>query len=205
MAKAKIKYTKNELKKQRETLKRLVRYLPTLELKKTQLLQEIARIQSEIDTLQREISTTEQAVMKWVSLFAEDVDIFSLIEVKDINTSHDNIAGVDIPVFEDIDVQENEYDFITTPLWVDQGVAVAKEQMIRKAKIMIAEEQQRVLHEEFRKIVQRINLFEKVKIPEAKENIRVIQIYIGDQMTAGVVTGKIAKSKMDNKKRLANV
>ena len=53
-----------------------------------------------------------------------------------------------------------------------------------------------LLDAELRTTSQRVNLFEKVKIPEAKENIRVIQVYIGDQQTAAVVRGKISKKKI---------
>ncbi len=53
-----------------------------------------------------------------------------------------------------------------------------------------------LLEQELRSTAQRVNLFEKVKIPEAKENIRVIGIYLGDQQTSAVVRGKIAKKKL---------
>ena len=53
----------------------------------------------------------------------------------------------------------------------------------------------RLLGEELRTTTQRVNLFEKVKIPEAKENIRVIRIFMGDQQTAAVARSKIAKGK----------
>ena len=52
-----------------------------------------------------------------------------------------------------------------------------------------------LLGKERRLTSQRVNLFEKVKIPEAKENIRMISIYLGDQQTSAVVRGKIAKKK----------
>ena len=53
-----------------------------------------------------------------------------------------------------------------------------------------------LLEKELRTTSQRVNLFAKVKIPEAKENIRVIQVYLGDQQTAAVVRGKISKKKL---------
>ena len=52
-----------------------------------------------------------------------------------------------------------------------------------------------------RSTAQRVNLFEKVKIPEARENIRVIGIYLGDQQTSAVVRGKIAKKKLQEAAR----
>ncbi|MCK5007493.1 MAG: V-type ATP synthase subunit D, partial [Spirochaetales bacterium] len=66
------------------------------------------------------------------------------------------------------------------------------------AKIAILEEQAELLDEELRITSQRVNLFEKVKVPETRENIRMIQIYLGDEQTAAVVRGKIAKKKIVN-------
>ena len=60
---------------------------------------------------------------------------------------------------------------------------------------MVLEEQRRRIAEELRTTSQRVNLFEKVKIPACMENIRVIKIAIGDEQTAAVTRGKIAKSR----------
>jgi V/A-type H+/Na+-transporting ATPase subunit D len=69
--------------------------------------------------------------------------------------------------------------------------------MLRDLEIRILDEQIRRLGEELRITTQRVNLFEKVKIPEAQENIRRIGIYLGDQQTAQVVRGKIAKRNLE--------
>jgi V/A-type H+/Na+-transporting ATPase subunit D len=46
---AKIKFTKNELKKQKDELKRFQRYLPTLVLKKQLLQMEIRQVEVAIE------------------------------------------------------------------------------------------------------------------------------------------------------------
>lgn len=51
---AKIKLTKNELKTQRDALKRFQRYLPTLQLKKQQLQMEMRKLDQAIHEKQRE-------------------------------------------------------------------------------------------------------------------------------------------------------
>ncbi|MGB3056532.1 MAG: V-type ATP synthase subunit D, partial [Candidatus Omnitrophota bacterium] len=86
-----------------------------------------------------------------------------------------------------------------TPLWVDYGIEVLKKMMVFNAKIRIFKKQDELIREELRITTQRVNLFEKVKIPEARENIRRIQVYLGDMQTAAVVTGKIAKDKIEKK------
>ncbi len=198
---AKIKYTKNELKKQKDDLKRFTRYLPTLELKKKQLLAEIRLIQNQIDKLTAESEKVKKEVSKWVDLFAEEIDLPEFYEVLEITTDVGNIAGIDIPLFVEVVFVDKDYDYYTTPLWVDKGIEVVKDQIQRKAELQIAQKQQEIIREELRITIQRIKLFEEVKIPEAKENIRVIQIFLGDQMTAEVVRGKIAKAKIEKKKQ----
>jgi V/A-type H+-transporting ATPase subunit D len=198
---AKIKYTKNELKKQKDDLKRFTRYLPTLELKKQQLLVEIRTIQNRVDELNSVMKRVESEVAQWVDLFAEDIDLNDYFQVKEILTDEGNIAGIDIPIFNDVIFDDVEYDFYQTPLWIDSGIAISKEQVKRKAELTVARRQQDIIREELRITIQRIKLFEEVKIPEARENIRVIQIFLGDQMTAAVVRGKIAKAKIERKKK----
>jgi len=199
---SKIKLTKNELKKQKDNLKRFTRYLPTLELKKKQLLLEIRNIQNTIDTLQEQMNSENEQVSKWVDVFAEDIDLTDYVKIKEIQTKQGNIAGIDIPIFDDIVFDESHYDLYQTPLWVDLGIEVTKNQIHRLARLRIAEKQQEIIRDELQVTIQRIKLFEEVKIPEAKQFIRVIQIYLGDLQTAEVVRGKIAKAKIEKKKEV---
>jgi V/A-type H+-transporting ATPase subunit D len=200
---AKIKLTKNELKNQREALKRYTRYLPTLELKKIQLVNEIRMITQQIEKIQDEIRRFEQEVFQWVAVFGEDIDISSFFSLEKVITTTGNIAGIDIEIFENAIFTDEEYDLFMTPLWIDRGIAACKERITQEIRIRILKQQIEVLRQELRITIQRINLFEKVKIPETRENIRIIRIYLGDMMTAEVVRGKISKSKIQQKRELA--
>jgi len=201
---AKIKHTKNELKAQREALSRYRRFLPTLELKKSQLVGEIRRLGQEIEALEAEIRRASDDISKWVDVFAEDFDLKPLLKIAEIRVDDGNIAGIDIKIFRQIEFEDILYDFFSTPLWVDRALSVLKEQIARRIRIDILKKQIETLQEELSITIQRINLFDKVKIPEARENIRVIQIFIGDAMTAEVVRGKIAKNKIQSKKELVS-
>ncbi len=200
---AKIRLTKNELKIQKESLKRYTRYLPTLELKKTQLINEIKNINQKINILRSEIEKLEKDISTWVDVFAENIDLTTFYKVEDIKTSIGNIAGIDIEMFEDVIFQDIPFSLFDTPLWVDRGVETVKKQIENRSKIIIFKKQIELLKEELRITVQRINLFDKVKIPEAKKNIKMIRIYLGDVQTAEVVRGKISKKKIQKKGELA--
>ena len=108
-----------------------------------------------------------------------------------------NIAGVEIPVFERVDFEPAEYDLFLTPLWVDAGLEALRDMVSLQEEIRVLEKGISILKHELRITTQRVNLFEKVKIPEAKEAIRLIKIYIGDQMTNAVGRSKIAKNKIE--------
>ncbi|MFC1599374.1 V-type ATP synthase subunit D [Candidatus Omnitrophota bacterium] len=197
---AKIKLTKNELKKQKDSLKRFNRFLPTLKLKKKQLQSEVQRVYRDMHQLSSKVKDIQRQVSLWVDVFAEDTRLERLLQLRNINTEEGNIAGIDIPLYVDVELKEQEYDFMTTPLWVDRALEVSRELIGLKARLLIAKKQRDILKEELRIIIQRVNLFEKVKIPESSENIRVINIHLGDLQTADVVRGKLAKIKIEKKK-----
>ena len=202
---AKIKHTKNELKAQREALARYERFLPTLELKKSQLVTEIRHLSLAIEQVEEEIRKVTEQVFAWVDVMAEEVDLKAWLKIKEIHTDEGNIAGIEIRIFRQVEFEDVPYDFFTTPLWVDRALSILIEQIARRIKIKILQEQIEVLQQELRVTIQRINLFEKVKIPETRENIRIIQIFLGDAQTAEVVRGKIAKSKIQSKREALKV
>ncbi len=199
---AKVRLTKNELKKQKDELKRFKRYLPTLQLKKQQLQMVIRRVEKEARDLKREQQKLQDTLDDWISVFGENrvlenhQGLRDLVVVKKVVRETGNIAGVAIPVFSSIEFEDIHYDLLAYPIWVDRAVEVLKELGEFDARIRTLEEQIRLLQIELRTTSQRVNLFEKVKIPDAQKNIRMIQIYLGDQQTAEVVRGKISKNKI---------
>jgi V/A-type H+-transporting ATPase subunit D len=190
-----IKHTKNELKTQREALQRYERFLPMLQLKKQQLQAEILATDGRIEGKRNEQRTVREGMANWMRLFSEPVDLASLVRVSRVNRGEANIAGVAIPVFEGIEFDPAELDLFLTPSWLDDAVSVLEQLMRLRVEQDILQEQRKLIADELRTTNQRVNLFEKVKIPEARENIRVIKIFLGDEQTAGVVRAKIAKSR----------
>ena len=197
-----IKLTKNELKKQKDNLKQFQRYLPTLQLKKQQLQSVIMKIRGELAEKEAERLHVIGDLDDWVAVFGEN-EIFEeglrldkLVQPEKVVTKEENIAGVKIPSFEELTFKDIEYNVDDYPLWVDTAVFKLREIARLDALVATFRKQVQLLEAELRTTSQRVNLFEKVKIPEARENIRVIQVFIGDQQTAAVVRGKIAKKKL---------
>ena len=182
-----IKLTKNELKKQKDNLKQFQRYLPTLQLKKQQLQTVIMGIRAELERKEAERIQMIGDLDDWVAVFAEN-ELFEekkrldqLVQPDRVIVKDDNIAGVTIPAFEELTFKDINYDVDDYPLWVDTAVFKLREIARLDALVSTLRKQTELLEK---------------KIPEAKENIRVIQVYLGDQQTAAVVRGKISKKKL---------
>lgn len=192
---AKVKLTKNALKAERDALKRFSRYLPTLLLKKQQLQMEIRILQTKVESKREEEAVLKTKMASWVKLYSENVDWSLYLSVKNVRQGEGNIAGVDIPVYDGVEFNRTLPDLFETPVWIDDGLRALESLISLRLERRVLEEQFRLLSEELRTTSQRVNLFEKVKIPEAKENIRVINIFLGDQQTTGVARSKLAKGK----------
>ena len=191
-----ISLNKTELKKQRDALKRFQRYLPMLQLKKQQLQAEVERVRREqahvLDAGQR----LREALLGWVALLAEDVGLEKRIALERVEIEWVNIAGVPIPVFVQTQVRTAPYDLFVTPPWVDRAVESLRAMLALQAEATVLEEQARRLARELRLTAQRVNLFEKIKIPEAQDHIRRLAIYLGDQQTAAFGWALEAKRKL---------
>ena len=197
-----IKLTKNEEKVQKDRLKQYQLYLPTLQLKKQQLQMVIMQTRAELEQKEAERGQMIGDLDDWVAVFAEN-NIFdeekkldNLVQPDTVISKKENIAGVTVPKFVELTFKEISYDIDDYPLWVDTALIKLREIARLDALVSTLRKQEELLEKELRSTSQRVNLFEKVKIPEAKENIRKIGVYLGDQQTAAVVRGKISKKKL---------
>lgn len=194
----KIKFTKGELKRQRDALRQYERYLPTLQLKKQQLQAEILHQLVIMEGKDKEEQRKRHAIEAWAGLFADpQINIKPWVVPREITSSTRNIAGVGLSVFAGAQFDPAEYDLFTAPLWVDNAIEALKILVCLRQEIKALEKTIAILRHELKITTQRVNLFEKVKIPEAQECIRLIRIYIGDQMTNAVGRSKIAKKKIE--------
>ncbi|NYT16401.1 MAG: V-type ATP synthase subunit D [Methanomicrobiales archaeon] len=193
----KIKFSQGELKTQRDALRQYERFLPTLQLKKQQIQLEILHQQGVLRERERSLSDQRRSSEVWSGLLSEVPGVRKWLKPEMVITTRRNIAGVDIPVFERVVFGSAEYDLFLMPLWLDTGLDTLRELVSLREEVRVLQQGISVLNQELRVTTQRVNLFEKVKIPEAKEAIRLIKIYIGDQMTNAVGRSKIAKNKIE--------
>jgi V/A-type H+-transporting ATPase subunit D len=195
----KLRLTKGELKRQRDALKAYQRYLPTLQLKKQQLQMEILRQIALLEEKGRQEQSKKSNAMAWSGLLNADreLNLGQWLKPKEAVLSARNIAGLDLPVFQRLEFAAAEYDLFLAPLWADAAIEILRTIVSLRKEIQVILEGIEILRQELRVTNQRVNLFEKVKIPEAQGAIRRIKIYLGDQMANAVGRSKIAKRKIE--------
>lgn len=194
---AKFKLNKTELKKLRDALRRYERFLPTLQLKKQQLQIEIIHQMNLLKEREELYAKKRESILSWAGLLGEaPKDFKAWLTPKNVVTTTRNIAGVDLPVFNYVEFLFVEYDLFLMPLWLDLALEMLRDIIILREEISIIRKGMEILKKELRITTQRVNLFEKVKIPETKEAIRRIKIFLGDQMANAVGLAKIAKNKI---------
>jgi V/A-type H+-transporting ATPase subunit D len=194
----KIKLTRPELKKHRDALQRYSRFLPMLKLKQQQLQMMVRNVTAEMREAQTLVQTARDTFDPYQAVLTDraGVDVKSLSTPEAVRTHEENVAGVVIPIYEGVDFPAARYSLFATPAWVDGTLKDLRELRRREAHLDVLQQEFRLLHRELTKIIQRVNLFEKVKIPDCREAIRRIRIHLGDEMTAGVGRAKIAKGKL---------
>jgi len=196
----KLKLTKGELKRQKDDLRRFERFLPMLQLKKQQLQMQLLRLDAEREAVEAEREEQLRSMGDWLSLLDGAGGLHDMIRIREVVFGEENIAGVPLPVFEDMIFETSEHDLVETPLWFDRAVPALQQVLTLDARIAVLNRRRERIARELTVTSQRVNLFERVRIPRAKDNIRRLKIFLGDQQAAAVVRGKIAKRKREEEK-----
>jgi V/A-type H+-transporting ATPase subunit D len=202
MAEEKIKLNKTELKIQKDLLKQRQEFLPVLELKKQQLQQVVDSIKPQIQEKIQIIEDTIDKMSSWYQFLSEQVGfpLNKLYEISRVDTTDENIAGVDVPNFEEVEFKEFEYDLFLTPAWIDYAQDRLRKLTSLKEEVKVLKKKRDLLAEELRQTTIRVNLFEKILIPQHKENIKKIKIFLADMEVFQISIAKIAKSKSEEEK-----
>jgi len=194
----KLKLTRPELKRHRDMLTRFERYLPMLKLKQQQLQMTVLGVRAAVRAAEQAAQAARHKFQSYRAVLKDTagIDLRRLATAEEVRATSTNIAGVTIPVFEDVVFPPADYSLFATPAWVDAALADLRAVTRRQAELDILRRQMHLLQRELTRIIQRVNLFEKVKIPQAQEAIRLIRIQLGDEMTAAVGRSKLAKRKL---------
>lgn len=193
---ATLALNKTSLHKESERLKTFERFLPTLDLKRKQLLMERAKAAAELARIEAELDELEGAVATQIPMVSNEmVDLTKLVVVTEVTLGEENVVGAYVPYLKSFKCQSRPYGYLARPHWVDTLVRRLQEMLELKVKVQVARRRFQILEIAARKITQRVNLFEKVLIPRTKQNIKRIRLFLSDAERISVVQAKIAKAK----------
>jgi V/A-type H+-transporting ATPase subunit D len=193
---ARLALSKSSLSVQNRRLKTFVRYLPSLDLKRRQLIAERSKAARAIKATEAEIAGLRQKVEEGLPMGSnEEVNIENLVHISRVDLGEENVMGVRLPLVREVELKRADYALLAKPEWVDNFAWRMEEMLQLRVRIQVERRSLALLDEAVRTITQRVNLFDKVLIPQARDNIRRIQIFLADGERAAVVRAKIAKGK----------
>jgi V/A-type H+-transporting ATPase subunit D len=191
---ARLALNKASLSKQSRQLKTFDRFLPSLDLKRKQLMAEQAREGAAMEHTRRAMEALRDRVAAQIPMLANrEIELSELVKVKSASLGEHNVVGTRLPTLESVEVQVRDYGYLAKPHWVDRLVDELTRMLELQVQLAVQERRAAMLDQAARKVTQRVNLFEKVLIPRARENIKKIRIYLADAERAAVVRSKIAK------------
>lgn len=194
-------FNKTSLQGLEKDLKMRQRTLPTLQNKESALRLEVKKAKDEIKALDEEVDRRIKDYDQMLALWGE-FDT-SLIHVDDVKMSIRKIAGVRVPVLDEVVYSTKEFSLFSSPKWFADGfnqlkaiadVGIRQEFVRRKVNL---------LDYARKKTTQKVNLFEKVQIPGYQDAIRKIKRFMEDEENLSKSSQKIVKSKREAEAREA--
>lgn len=193
---ARLQLNKSSLAREARNLRTYERFLPSLDLKRQQLMAERAKARrAHVETRKEMDSLATQVGQKLPMLANTDVDLSNLVKVIDARLATENLVGTRLPTLQGIDVEVRPYALLATPHWVDAVASVLHDMLELRVRIQVEERRLELLERAVKTITQRVNLFDKVLIPNTRANLKKIRIYLSDEQMAAVSRSKIAKRK----------
>ena len=193
---ARLALNKASLTKLNRQLKSYQDFLPSLDLKRRQLLGEQAKAKQALVEINQQLQELEPMIAsELIMLSNQEVDLTDIVEVVGVDTVEENVMGTRLPKLNKVDIQVRKYALLGRPHWVDRLVEVLKTAVELRLQLQVAEQRRELLAQAARTITQRVNLFDKVLIPRTQADIKKIRIYLSDAERAAVVNSKIAKRK----------
>ena len=199
----KFQFNKTAMQSLKKDLKVRERALPTLKAKETALRMEVKRAKVELKEAETAFKKHKTTMLSYSDLWDEFPQGF--LTVKDVDLAFKKIAGVKIPILNKVIFSIEKSVLFGLPAWVGSGTETLKEAAELNIKIDVAQKRVTVLDYARRKTTQKVNLYEKVQIPELHEALLKIKRFLEDQENLEKSSQKILKTKISQAEALADL
>lgn len=191
---ARLSLNKASLHKESAKLKRYRQYLPSLDMKRRQLMAERAKSAARLRQTEERIEQCRRYISESMPMLSyREIDLTDLVKVAGFDIGEENIVGITVPVLTRVEFVAESYSPYLKPHWVDGLVECIKTMLDLQIQLRVDRRRFEILDLAVKKVTQKVNLFDKVLIPKTERNIRKIRIYLSDAERADVVRAKITK------------
>ncbi len=192
-------YNKTSLQNLEKQLKIRERALPTIKNKESALRLEVKKAKAETRELEKKLEMLIQNYRTMHALWTE----FNaeLIKVKDVELGVRKVAGVRIPVLEEVLFEIAPYSMFHAPKWYAGGLDLLKKLATAGIEQDFSVRKLQLLEYARKKTTQKVNLFEKVQIPGYQDAILKIKRYMEDEENLSKSSQKIVKTRQNAQKQ----
>jgi V/A-type H+-transporting ATPase subunit D len=190
----KFQYNKTFLQQLNKDLKIRINALPTLQAKESALRMEVKKAKQYAQSLEKELKQQRESLEPVNRLWCEFPE--DLLSIADVLITIKKIAGVKTPTLNTVEFQEEPFSLFSLPSWVQEGLEILKSVISLEIKKELAFDKLRVLEYARKKTTQKVNLYEKVQIPEYQEAILKIKRFLEDDENLAKSSQKILKARL---------
>ncbi len=189
-----FQYNKTFLQQLNSALKIRVSALPTLQARESALRLEVKKAKQEFIRIGAELRRKRDELASLQRLWNEFPA--GQITVEDVRVNIKKIAGVKIPVLDTVLFHDGKYSLFSLPSWFLAGIQIFKSIVTMEIQLELAEKKTALLEYARKKTTQKVNLYQKVQIPDIQESIRKIKRFLEDEDNLAKSSQKMLKEKM---------
>lgn len=193
----KFQYNKTSLQQIEKNLKMRQRTLPIIKNKETALRLEVKKCKEEAVELQKKLESQIGGYESMYALWGE-FDA-SLVALKDVEMSVKKIAGVRVPILNNIQLEVKPFGLFSSPKWYFDGINLLQGLAKTAVEHEFVQAKLHLLEHARKKTTQKVNLFEKVQIPGYQEAVRKIKRFMEDEENLSKSSQKILKSLQEKR------
>jgi V/A-type H+-transporting ATPase subunit D len=191
-----LQLTKSALAHEKRQLETFKRFLPSLDLKRQQLMVERKKAEGAKAGIEAEIETLRTSVARAIPMLADTgIDLGGLVRVEAVEIGWQNVLGTRLPLLESVRIEACDYSLLARPHWVDAAVTSLRRMLELRIRLQIERHRVAQLEQAVKTITQRVNLFDKVLIPRTQANVKRIKVHLSDAQMSAMTRSKIAKRK----------
>jgi len=190
-----FQYNKTSLQRMEKQLKVRRNALPILKNKEAALRVEVKKAKKQAEAMQQRLQQSMEEHSD-ITHFWDRFD-FSLLEVNDVTLDVRKIAGVKTPILDTVEFNRRPFMLFNRSAWYADLRSLLEEwtELVLKRKLLWR--RMELLEQARKKTTQKVNLYEKVQIPDYEDAIRKIKRYLEDEENLAKAAQKIVKKRKE--------